>query len=76
MTYEKRICGLTGKLINVPVKDSPKKLSKNRIKKNKYKAKKRAEKRKGLTPYQFSAIHTHRSRFGCNPETKWIMAGH
>jgi len=75
MTYEKRICGLTGKLINVPIKDSPKKLSKNRIKKNKYKAQKRA-KRKAITAYQFSAILTHRSRFGCNPETKWIMAGH
>ena len=49
MTYEKRICGLTGKLINVPVKDSPKKLSRNRIKKNKYKAQKRARKTKVLS---------------------------
>lgn len=87
MAYEKRICGLTGKLINVPVNDSPKKLSKNRIKKNRYKAQKRARKTKVLSVRVKSKIQNQyimneyykcndSFKIGMSPEAKLIMAGH
>ena len=87
MAYEPRICGLTGELVNVPVKDSPKKLSKNRIKKNKYKAQKRARKTKVLSVRVKSKLQNQyitREYYKCNdsfkigmsPEAKLIIAGH